>query len=284
MGDIIQQCVKGMNGLIGWLRFLIKFFFSPPVPVVSATGRNLVFGISSSTHSVLFSESGPSNSGQVQYSNWIDLGGNATSPPTIIIDSEAFVHVFIRGTNRALWHLTETYTSPGPKQWGSWECLGGVLASYPKIPVGLNGVNLIEVYARAADKSLWHRAQTAQQNSNSVSWGSWLSLGGALASGPSISISDDGMTSIFARSTDKSLYFKSQYEDANGETQFTPWVTLGGSFSTTPTVVTRSNGLVDVFSRGVDNKIWYSQQTEVNGTKTFSSWQTIGGKTRKFTC
>jgi len=219
-----------------------------------------------------------------------NLGGNATSPPTVVVDGEALLHVFIRGANRALWHLAETYTYPGPKKWADWECLGGVLASSPKTPPVINGANLIEIYTRAADKSLWYLAQTATQQVDDsfpptpIKFQPWKSLGGILASGVSIVNGDDGMTEIFTRSTDLSLYYKNQYEDSNGQFLYTPWSSLGGMFSTTPTVVLRSDGFVNVFARGVDKAIWYLHEVEVNGTRSFSSWHSLGGYTRKFTC
>jgi hypothetical protein len=280
--------VSTMTTLNEWSDWKASFgdayFLSPPVPVLTASGSVAVFGISAETHTVWYSETGPLGSDVLTFSPWADLGGNATSPPTVTVDAEALLHVFVRGTNRALWHLSETYTYPGPKTWGSWECLGGVLASSPKVPVTLNGVNMVEIYGRAADKALWHRGQIAQQEGNGVSWGSWVSLGGVLASGAAVALNDDGMGDIFARATDKAIYYKSQYEDENGESQFTQWHTLGGMFSSTPTVVVRADGLLDVFARGVDKAIWHSHQMETNGTRTFSSWHSLGGHTRKFTC
>jgi hypothetical protein len=170
------------------------------------------------------------------------------------------------------------------RKWGEWECLGGVMASSPKVPVTLNGVNLIEVYGRAADKALWHRAQIASQDGSNAEWSAWTSLGGVLASGPAVAVNDDGMSDVFARATDKAIYFKSQFEDSNGESHFAQWHTLGGMFSTTPSVLVRADGMIDVFARGVDKAIWHSHQVEKNGTRVFSSWYSLGGHTRKFTC
>eukprot|EP00298_Acanthocystis_sp_HF-20_P009600 c18401_g2_i1.p1 GENE.c18401_g2_i1~~c18401_g2_i1.p1 ORF type:complete len:384 (-),score=187.19 c18401_g2_i1:1061-2212(-) len=259
-------------------------FVSPPVPIVSASGSCLLFGISTETHSVWLTQSTPINSDGMSYSPWVNLGGNATSSPSVLLDSEAFFHVFIRGPNRALWHLSESYSDQGIKSWGSWECLGGVLASGPKIPTSLNGVHLVEVYARAADKALWHRAQTATQDGESAKWGSWVSLGGVLSSGPGVSVTDDGTSIIFVRATDKGLYFKSQFEDTTGEIQFTEWVSLGGSFASTPTTISRADGSIDIFARGIDQAIWHTRQIEINGTRTFTSWGSLGGHTRRFSC
>jgi len=275
--------VTTMTSLNEWSDWSSPFgeitFTSPPVPVVSSNGDCYLFGISATTHSVWYAISTPISSGELTFGKFADLGGEATSPPAVLVDSEALLHVFIRGSNRALWHIAEK----SDKTFGDWECLGGVLASAPRVPVTLNGANLVEVYARAADKALWHRGQTAKQD-DSIEWSAWTSLGGVLASGPSLGLNDDGMTDVFARATDKAIYFKSQFQDENGEIHFTQWHTLGGMFSSTPNVVVRADGLFDIFARGVDKAIWHSHQVEVNGTRTFSAWHSLGGHTRKYMC
>jgi len=281
--------VTTMTSLNEWSDWTSPFgemtFTSPPVPIVSSDGMCYLFGISATTHSVWYSVSTPISSGALTFSALADIGGDATSPPAVLVDSESVMHVFIRGSNRALWHISENVNAEATtKKWGDWECLGGVLASSPKVPVTLNGANLVEVYARAADKALWHRGQGAKQEVDSIEWSAWTSLGGVLASGPSIGLNDDGMTDVFARATDKAVYFKSQFQDENGEIHFTQWHTLGGMFSSTPNVVVRADGLFDIFARGVDKAIWHSHQVEVNGTKTFSAWHSLGGHTRKFVC
>jgi len=92
------------------------------------------------------------------------------------------------------------------------------------------------------------------------------------------------MVNVFARATDKAVYFKSQFEDENGDIHFTQWHSLGGMFSATPNVIVRSDGTVDIFARGIDKAIWHSHQIETNGTRTFTSWHSLGGHTRKFAC
>lgn len=279
-----QTIMTAENEFSDWAAISDDLFTSPPVPVVTPAGSVYLFGISAETHTTHYAESTPISSGELTFSKFADLGTEATSSPAVLVDSEALVHVFIRGTNRGLWHLGEEYSHPGPKKFGEWECLGGVMASSPSVPVTLNGVGLVEVYGRAADKALWHRPQTAQQAGDSVDWATWTSLGGVLASAPAVAINDDGMGDVFARATDKAIYFKSQYEDETGSVHFTQWKTLGGMFSTTPTVVVRADGLFDIFARGVDKAIWHSHQVETNGTRTFTAWHSLGGHTRKFAC
>jgi len=264
-------------------------FSTPPVPVVVASGAVLVFGVNAETHTTFYSESSPITAEEFSFSEFADLGQEATSSPAVLVDAEGLVHVFVRGTNRALWHKGEIYENPGPKKFSEWECIGGVMASSPSTPVSLNGVSLVEVYGRAADKALWHRAQEGTLYPNSlpggeVSWGKWNSLGGVLASAPTVAVNDDGLADVFARATDKAIYYKAQVEGQDGVTSYTQWFTLGGMFSTTPTVVVHADGLFDIFARGVDKAIWHSHQVETNGTRTFSAWYSLGGHTRKYAC
>jgi len=283
--------MTSLNEWSDWKSLGERIFYSAPVPLITAGGSCLVFGSSGEgNHSVWYTESTPITSNELTFSPWADLGGSATGPPSVITDAEALTHVFIRGTNKALWHIQEVYeradsVAPGAtKSWGKWECLGGVLASSPKIPVSLNGVNLLEVYARASDKALWNRRAISEQGASGVEWDAWYSLGGVLASGPSVVQNDDGTLQAFARATDKAIYFKSQFEDENGELHFTQWHTLGGLFSTAPSVVVRADGMLDIFARGVDKAIWHSHQIETNGTRSFTSWHSLGGHTRKYSC
>jgi len=268
-------------------------FSTPPVPLVDSHDSVLVFGINAETHTPFYTQSkpisAPETEGESFFSKFADLGQEATSSPAVLVDSEGLVHVFVRGTNRALWHRGEVYENPGGKKFADWECIGGVMASSPSTPVSLNGVSLVEVYGRAADKALWHRSQEGQLYPNSlpggeVSWGKWNSLGGVLASAPTVAVNDDGLADVFARATDKAIYYKAQVEKEDGATTYTQWYTLGGMFSTTPTVVVHADGLFDIFARGVDKAIWHSHQVETNGTRTFSKWYSLGGHTRKYAC
>jgi hypothetical protein len=279
-----QTTMTDVNEFSDWVSISDLTFTSPPVAIVNPSGQVLVFGTHAETHTTWYAETNPISDGTLTFGEFANLGQESTGTPAVVVDSEALLHVLIRGTNRGLWHLAEKYEHPASKSWGEWECLGGVMASGPNVPVSLNGVGLVEVYGRAADKALWHRSQTAQQYGSSVDWAGWTSLGGVLASGPAVVSSDDGTSTVFARATDKAIYFKNQFEDETGSVHFSQWSTLGGMFSTTPLAVVRTDGLFDIFARGVDKAIWHSRQVEVNGTRTYTSWHSLGGHTRKFSC
>jgi hypothetical protein len=62
---------------------------------------------------------------QVGWSDWESLGGVLTSGPGCSSWDEGRLDVFVRGTDRALWHK---WYDGG---WSGWESLGGVLTSDP---------------------------------------------------------------------------------------------------------------------------------------------------------
>lgn len=263
-------------------------FTGAPVPIVTTSGSMMVFGVSATTHTIWYTESTPITDGELTFGAWANLGQEATSTPSVMVDGEGLVHVFVRGISRCVMHMAEKFVPPtdesvGTKAWGEWEGIGGVLASHPAIPATINGVNMVEVFGRAADKALWHRGMSAQQ-SGETEWQSWKSHGGVLASGPAMAVNDLGLVDVFARATDKAMYYRSQGVEGNS-TKYTSWNSLGGMFSATPSLTLKSDGTVFLLARGVDKAIWYSyDQGAVNNTRSFSSWKSMGGHTRKYAC
>lgn len=270
-----------------WSKWSDMQFSSPPVPVVTSAGAVYVFGTGYDKHTVHYSQSGSLDAPDFAMGEFADLGGeDATSSPSVTVDAEGLVHVFVRGLTRGVNHIAELASSTGgwAVKFGEWEGLGGVMASSPSMPVSLNGANLLEVYGRAADKALWHRTQSATLDGSAVEWSAWKSLGGVLASAPAVAATDDGLVDVFTRATDKAIYFRSQTVDEEGTVKFKNWYTLGGMFSAAPTVTVKSSGMLFLTARGVDKAIWYSNQVESNGTRVFTSWHSLGGHTRKYPC
>ena len=61
------------------------------------------------------------------YSGWESLGGVLTSGPAVSSWDDGRLDVFVRGTDKALWHKWFD------GRWSGWESLGGVLTSSPEI-------------------------------------------------------------------------------------------------------------------------------------------------------
>lgn len=271
-----------------WTAISNLTFSTPPVPLIVPSGVMYLFGVNNNTRSVMWTLSSSIALGDLTFNEFADMGVEATSAPSAMLDAEGYAHVFVRGMNRAIWHAQEKCEDPDlvDKTWAKWENLGGVMASNPSLPSSVNGVNFVEVYGRAADKSIWYRKQGAVQleyGSSTYDWGEWNSLGGVLAGAPAVHLNDAGMVEVFVRGVDRAIYVKSQSAQPTGMYMFGDWVSLGGMFSTSPTVITRGDGTYSVFARGVDKAIWYASQWMPNGTAPMT-WRSLGGHTRKFTC
>ncbi|WP_208750680.1 hypothetical protein, partial [Bradyrhizobium daqingense] len=63
------------------------------------------------------------------WSGWASLGGQITSDPAAIANSDGRLEAFARGTDNALWHIWQDKPHSGP--WSGWASLGGVLLSDP---------------------------------------------------------------------------------------------------------------------------------------------------------
>jgi peroxiredoxin len=94
----------------------------------------------------------------------------ATLKSTIDALEGGSVHLFVQGTDGALWHKSYTGTS-----WSGWQSLGGVLTSSPAATSP--GSGLIDVFARGSDGALWYK------DWNGAAWSGWISLGGQIPAG-----------------------------------------------------------------------------------------------------
>jgi hypothetical protein len=85
-----------------------------------------------------------------EWNEWESLGGELISDPTVISLGNDRIDVFVRGTDKALWHKMWN-----GKKWNEWESLGGELISDPTV-ISL-GNDRIDVFVRGTDKALWHK-------------------------------------------------------------------------------------------------------------------------------
>jgi hypothetical protein len=91
----------------------------------------------------------------VTWSGWTSLGGALTSAPAAATNQDGTIDVFVRGTDNALWHRTQSSSG----SFGAWTSLGGFLGS--SITALLDNDGRMEVYALAYDNTLWHIAQVS---------------------------------------------------------------------------------------------------------------------------
>ena len=122
----------------------------------------------------------------------------------------------------------------------------------PRAPRGLAattwGPGRLDLFWVDDDRALWHSAQAA---------GAWTepeSLGGELASGPTVVAWAEGEMEVFAVMDDGELW--NRYWD---HSYWHAWESLGGELdgSATPSASSSGPDRLDVFGRGRDGAIWH---------------------------
>jgi len=166
-------------------------------------------------------------------------------------------------------------THTGTVAWSRYEGLGGLLASQPSVPATLNPVNLLEVFVRQADRSIWYKKQVAvTHEADSVTWTDWQSLGGKMSSGPSVIINNDGLIEVFSRGMNRQIFVKRQIDHDSSD--FFVWETLGGDSASTPFTLLSPDGSLHLFLRGTNGKIHHIVKTPVSSTTyEWSNWQIL---------
>ena len=170
------------------------------------------------------------------------------------------LEVFVRGSDKALWHKWQVAPNDG---WSAWGSMGGWI---DRLAAGRNADGRLEVFARGSDGALWHQWQTAPNNG----WSGWASMGGwidRLAVGQNA----DGRLEVFARGSDKALWHIWQTAPNNG---WSGWASLGG-WVDAPTVARNADGRLEIFVIGSDHSLWHNWQTAPNNG--WSGWASRGG-------
>ena len=74
---------------------------------------------------------------------WADLGVAMAGKPAIAANRDGRLTVFVRGTDNALWSLSQT--APGARTWSAAQSLGGSLISSPA--AGMDTDGRLDVFA-----------------------------------------------------------------------------------------------------------------------------------------
>jgi hypothetical protein len=130
----------------------------------------------------------------------------------------------------------------------------------------IGAVGRLEVFARGADRAVWHIWQTAPNNG----WSGWASLGGWVDQIKSAR-NADGRVELFVRGSDNAVWHIWQTAPNNG---WSGWASLGGWVDQI-TMAQNSDGRLEVFARGADGAVWHNwQKSPSNG---WSGWASLGG-------
>jgi hypothetical protein len=172
--------------------------------------------------------------GQTVYNidyHWNDLGGYMTSSPFMITDSQGRIHIFVRGSDNALWDNVDA----------TWQGLGGYITSNPFAIRDDQG--RIHIFVRGNNGALLDR----------VIGGSWISLGGYITSNPSAVLAPNGdHLEIFVKGSDNALWMNAFDPGALTGS----WSRLGGVITSDPYAIYDSQGTMHVFVRGNEGALW----------------------------
>ena len=130
----------------------------------------------------------------------------------------------------------------------------------------IGAVGRLEVFARGADRAVWHLWQTAPSNG----WSGWASMGGWVDI-ISSARNADGRLELFVRGGDGAVWHKWQTAPNNG---WSGWASMGGWVDLI-SPAKNLDGRLDVFARGGDGAVWHNWQTAPNNG--WSGWASLGG-------
>jgi baseplate J-like protein len=194
---------------------------------------------------------------------WLTLGLAVSASPVAAVDGGGLLNAFVIGDDRALWTIAQVNNDG---TWGQWQSLGGQI---DLLAVGTNQDGRLEVFARGADKALWHIWQTSPGSS---SWSSWSWLGGQIDM-LAVGSNQDGRLEVFARGiADHALWHIWQVAPSSF---WSGWYSLGGQIDLMA-VGSNQDGRLEVFARGTDRGLWHIWQTAPNSG--WSAWYSLGGQ------
>ncbi len=170
------------------------------------------------------------------------------------------LEVFVRGSNKALYHKWQVAPNDG---WSGWASMGGWI---DLLDVARNADGRLEVFVRGSNGALYHKWQVAPNDG----WSGWASMGGwidRLAVGQNA----DGRLEVFARGSNKALYHKWQMAPNDG---WSGWASMGGWIDS-PVVARNADGRLEVFVIGSNHALYHKWQVAPNDG--WSSWASMGG-------
>jgi hypothetical protein len=132
----------------------------------------------------------------------------------------------------------------------------------------------LDVAVRGSDDGIWYQ----RWSGSGVSWGpahpTWLPLGGDMTSDPAVVAMLPSLVYVFARGSDKALWFKWLTFPDKDKVQHSEWQSLGGVLTSAPAACSPGPDRLDVFARGADNNAMHHQWFD---GKKWSGWHPLGG-------
>ncbi|MDD4447061.1 MAG: hypothetical protein PHN61_05220 [Methanothrix sp.] len=182
--------------------------------------------------------------------SWSRIGGNITSDPCVVKDSQGKIHVLVRSSDGSLWDWI---------QGKGWMSLGGFIATNSNANAALSPNGHIEIAIKGRDNALWINELDAANKT-----GSWSRIGENITSDPCVVKDSQGKIHVLVKSSDGSLW---DWIQGKG------WTSLGGFIATNSNAnaALSPNGHIEIAVRGGDNAIWINELDTTNLTGIWSS-------------
>lgn len=217
------------------------------------------------------------------WSGWENLGGVWTSKPTVTINHEGLLSVFVRGTDRSIYYASQETSAEHGLVWSDWIWLKGNFASVPKISAVTTADGMTVLTARGMDKSFYIKKQT--NDADGVEWGKWEPVGGLWMSGPTVLSPYADTVELFGLGLDLSVWHKVYTANEEGEHFWSAPECLQGRFSSSVSIAKDTSGLMHVFTRGFDQAIWLKKQfQDRNSVAAWGNWTSLGGSMLTYPC
>jgi len=217
------------------------------------------------------------------WSGWENLGGVWTNKPSVTINNEGLLSVFVRGVDRSIYVASQETSAEHGLVWSDWVWLKGNFASAPKVSAITMADGMSVLTARGMDKSFYMKKQS--NDVDGVEWGQWDPVGGLWTSGPTVLSPNSDTVDLFGLGLDLSVWHKVYSSNADGEMFWSAPECLQGRFSSSVSVAKDTSGQMHVFTRGFDQAIWYkSQSPDGNNVASWGNWTSLGGAMLHFPC
>ena len=176
-------------------------------------------------------------------SDWIDLGGNFTTPMTSCSRESGVIDIFGRTSNGIPQQMNWNQTS---QVYSDWQNLTGFCASALFAACGGNNSLDVEEYGG------YQNPFTFEINVwNGLEWTGWQGDNSNMKGDPfAISFGPD-RSDYFGIGEDGAMYYTTWTTSAG----YGPLEYLGGSFESTPFAIANGNNRVDVLAVGIDDRL-----------------------------
>src|SRR5215813_1240951 len=190
------------------------------------------------------------------------VGSMGTSELTWSLD------VYARGTDRALWHITQSIQ--GDWTGAAWAPVSpdSVITSDPE--VAIDGDSVLGVFARGTDNAMWHIRQLGPGDWTGAAWAP-VGPGSVITSDPAVAIATAGLQDVVARGTDSALWHIAQPSLGNWTGAMWAPVAPGRVITSDPEVADDGSGRLDVVARGTNSALWHIAQPSP-GNWTGAAW------------